>query len=142
MSIASDAKYQAQRFFDRVQPEPMSGCWLWTGAIAKNGYGRTSAGYAHRTAYELNVGPIPAGLDLDHKCRTRSCCNPEHLEPVTRSENLRRGDMARTGLSHRNARKTHCKRGHEFTSANTYTVHGTGARQCKQCHALRERGRL
>jgi len=71
-------------------------CIEWTGATAKNGYGRVYRnGHwtgAHRHAYELKVGPIPEGLDLDHLCSNRACINPGHLEPVTRQENLRRGD--------------------------------------------------
>ncbi len=79
--------------------EPNSGCWLWAGFIhPKNGYGsyrmngRTCG--AHRASYELHVGPIPDGYDLDHLCRVRSCVNPSHLEPVTRRENLDLEDSA------------------------------------------------
>lgn len=75
-------------------------CWLWLGAQNGKGYGRfTLSGRngwkrsAHRYAYELLVGPIAAGLDLDHLCRNRLCVNPEHLEPVTRRENLRRAGI-------------------------------------------------
>lgn len=71
-----------------------NGCWRFTGAIQPNGYGyfffEGRMRYAHRVAYQLHVGPIPAGHDLDHLCRVRDCCNPAHLEPVTRRENLRR----------------------------------------------------
>ena len=71
-----------------------SGCWLWTGKPAKNGYGVISVNntdrYAHRLSYELHIGPIPDGLTIDHLCMVRLCVNPEHLEPVTRSENTRR----------------------------------------------------
>lgn len=69
-------------------------CWLVPG---KPGYatiargGRNSTALAHRVAYELWFGPIPAGLDIDHLCRNRRCCNPAHLDAVTRSVNLRRG---------------------------------------------------
>ncbi len=83
------------RLFRRVERTD-SGCWLWTGAL-NGGYGRIhhSPGrvlYTHRAAYELLVGPVPEGMDLDHLCRNRACCNPDHLEPVTRRENLLRGD--------------------------------------------------
>lgn len=76
-----------------------AGCWLWVGTISDGGYG-TFRGLgkqqkAHRATYELLVGPVPAGLDLDHLCRVRRCVNPSHLEPVTRSENLRRGHMGK-----------------------------------------------
>ncbi len=74
------------------------GCWHWTGSRVHNGYGLFWIGgsnvRAHRAMYELMVGPIPAGLDLDHLCRVRHCVNPEHLEPVTRAENLRRAREA------------------------------------------------
>jgi len=69
------------------------GCWEWTAFIDKAGYARIGEGsnnvlYAHRVAHELYVGPIPPGLDVDHKCRNRSCVNPEHLHAVTRKQNL------------------------------------------------------
>lgn len=80
-------------------------CWVWLGQIAPvTGYGLTYTGFvprrkvgAHRAVFEAHRGPIPTGLDLDHLCRVRACVNPEHLEPVTRGENLRRGTQARRG---------------------------------------------
>ena len=85
---------------DRIQacsePEPNTGCWLWTAAL-KNGYGRITMmnpkrkTAAHRVSYEAFVGPIPEGLTLDHLCRVRCCVNPAHLEPVTMRENIMRG---------------------------------------------------
>jgi transcriptional regulator with XRE-family HTH domain len=76
-----------------------NGCWIWLGRINGFGYGEIKCGErrlkAHRVSYEHHVGPIPEGLDLDHLCRVRPCVNPEHLEPVTRSENVRRGHQAR-----------------------------------------------
>lgn len=72
-----------------------SGCWLWTKAVNKDGYGCISIGNkqrrAHRAAWEAWNGPIPEGMQLDHKCRVRHCVNPAHLEPVTNTENIRRG---------------------------------------------------
>ena len=69
-------------------------CWLWTGALAPNGYGVGWNGertrQAHRLVYELLVGPIPEGKHLDHLCCVRNCVNPDHLEPVTQAENNRR----------------------------------------------------
>jgi len=64
--------------------------WLWTGPIMANGYGKVKNVLAHRASYELHVGPIPEGLEIDHLCRVRNCINPEHLEPVTGAENMRR----------------------------------------------------
>ena len=82
-----------ERMWRFIVPEPMSGCWLWTGTRS-GGYGRIGAGgrtgvtlWAHRVVYEALRGPIPAGLTIDHLCRLRICVNPWHLEPVTRQEN-------------------------------------------------------
>jgi predicted transcriptional regulator len=87
------------KVIDKIQsryiPEPNSGCWIWMGNIKKNGYGSLTVGkknmYAHRLSYETYVGNIPDKMVLDHKCRTRCCCNPNHLEAVTQKENCRRG---------------------------------------------------
>ena len=73
-----------------------SGCWNWTGANKGNGYGNSWLNGknqpAHRVVYQIAIGNIKEGLDLDHLCRNRGCVNPAHLEPVTRSTNLKRGD--------------------------------------------------
>ena len=89
----------AARMAQRTSISP-TGCRLWAGAIGSTGYGRVRGpdgkmAYAHRVAYELANGSVPAGLCLDHLCRQRSCCNPDHLEPVTVAENNRRGDMTK-----------------------------------------------
>lgn len=84
-----------QLFWRKVAIQP-DGCWLWSGSTNGHGYGRLARSGklhgAHRFAYEHFIGPIPNGLDLDHLCRVRLCVNPSHLEPVTRGENLLRGD--------------------------------------------------
>jgi hypothetical protein len=76
-----------------------AGCWLWTGGLDQYGYGKVRiygrTRGVHRVAYELWVGPVPDGMQLDHRCRVRHCINPEHLEPVTVGENIRRGHTAR-----------------------------------------------
>lgn len=101
-----------ERFWDKVEPEPNTGCWLWTSTGVGQGYGggtdRNKKYYAHRRAYEALVGPIPPGLQIDHKCRVRICCNPDHLEPVTCRENLLRGQTFTARL----AARTHCDKGH------------------------------
>jgi hypothetical protein len=106
-------------------------CWPWLAYRSSNGYGRIDVGgridYAHRIAYELTHGDIPAGLHIDHLCRVRECVNPGHLEPVTALENTRRG-MAPTTIAARDGR---CRRGHEFTPENTLR-NGT-KRRCREC---------
>jgi hypothetical protein len=94
VTITTDA--QLRRFLRNVVIS--DGCWEWTGARTRGGYGYFWLGVAaypaHRVAYATVVGAIPAGLDLDHLCRVRHCVNPRHLEPVTRSENIRRAKAA------------------------------------------------
>ena len=122
-----------RRFMSRVE-KTEHGCWVWLGAKMRNGYGQLVVGgvhyAAHRYAYQELVGAIPAGLDLDHLCRNRACTNPDHLEPVTRSENPLRG-LKRT----HNLEKTHCPSGHEYSDENTY-VNGD-RRQCRACAKAR-----
>lgn len=102
-----------QRIEKLYIPEPMSGCFIWTGALFKSGYGKikliSSNGFkrAHVVMYELAFGKIPDGLEPDHKCRLRCCINPYHLEPVTHRINILRG----VGFGAVNAAKTECKRG-------------------------------
>ena len=120
-----------ERFWTRV--EFTDTCWLWTGKVCSWGYGmfgmpHATYVYAHRWAYEFCVEPIPAGLQVDHLCRVRLCIRPEHLEPVTRKENILRGQ----GACAVNARKTHCVRGHAFTLDNTY-YDTAGGRECRTC---------
>lgn len=114
-------------------------CWLWLGELIKRtGYGqvgREGRNYrAHRLSYELLIGPIPLGLELDHLCKVRHCVNPAHLEPVTGKVNKLRGDT----FNARNAAKTHCPKGHPYDEKNTY-MHPRGLRCCRQCANARMR---
>lgn len=109
-------------FWSHVDKDGPDGCWVWTGCVTTDGYGRYgNRGGTHRVSYELMVGPIARSMEIDHLCYNPPCVNPDHLEQVTREENTRR----------RAARKTHCVNGHEFTPENTYTS-GAG-RKCKTC---------
>lgn len=110
-------------------------CWEWCGTVDRDGYGEISLGRkregkarAHRAMYELEAGPVPDGMVLDHLCRNRGCVNPEHLEPVTNRENILRGE----GVAAVNARKTHCLREHPLSGANLW-VNRRGQRQCRTC---------
>ena len=124
--------------------EDASGCWLWTAGKLRGGYGAFGAPgggmrQAHRYSYEQLVGPIPAGLTIDHLCRVRACVNPAHMEPVTRRDNTMRGESAPAA----NARKTHCPRGHSYSGENLY-VSPRGERFCRTCvrmHAANHRAR-
>lgn len=124
---ASDAQH-LERLLSRVEPEPNSGCWLWTGAHdGRLGYGHTSVRGrrigTHRAIYEFLRGPIPQGLHLDHLCRVPACVNPDHLEPVTCRENLFRGQTP----SMVRFRANTCYKGHEMTTLPT------GRRLCRPC---------
>lgn len=118
--------------------EPNSGCRLYLGHLNPNGYGQIKiherCRQAHRVAYECFVGPIPDGLTLDHLCRNRACINERHLEPVPARVNTLRG----FGFPGVNARKTHCLRGHAYTTDNTLIMNN-GARRCRQCEPIRRR---
>lgn len=109
------------------------GCWRWLDSVSPNGYGRIGVEYAHRLAFEEFVGPIPDGMTIDHLCRVKTCCNPDHLEAVSLRENILRSE----GPSAINARLTRCQRGHEFTAENTY-IAPSGRRQCRACIRLRK----
>lgn len=128
------------KFLDYCVPEPNSGCWLWLRSRLPRGYGVFCADgrtyRAHRWSYERFIGPVPLGLVLDHKCRTPSCVNPEHLEAVTQRENILRG----TAPAARQARQTHCIHGHLLSSDNTY-LNPDGRRQCKACRRRIDRRR-
>lgn len=110
-------------------------CFNWIGCLTVNGYGRFNLNgvmiRAHRLSYEIYKGEIPKGLEIDHLCRNRKCVNPEHLEVVTKQENILRGEL---GLI--NKSKTHCKYGHEFNEKNTYK-RSHGARTCRECNRIR-----
>lgn len=124
-----------KRFWGKV--EKTKGCWIWKGGLSQ-GYGRLQIGsrkdgsrrkvLAHRIAYELMIGDIPKGKELDHLCRNRACVRPEHLEPVIKKINILRG----IGMGAQNAQKKFCKHGHEFTKDNTYFL--KRGRECKKCH--------
>jgi HNH endonuclease len=112
------------------------GCWPWLGYINGDGYGRVAwhrrSTQAHRVVYELLVGPIPEGLQIDHLCRVRHCVNPGHMEPVSQAENLRRGAGPWPAAAI-NRDKTHCPHGHAYDEVNTIR-RSDGSRRCRICN--------
>jgi len=107
-------------------------CWEWMGPQTVRGYGQVGIDakkvFVHRFVWESLVGPIPAGLQIDHLCRNIICCNPDHLEVVTLKENCRRGYSPAA----KHGRKTHCPQGHPYSGDNLY-VGPKGNRKCRQC---------
>lgn len=121
-----------RRFWVKVEIDE-AGCWLWTASLNRTGYGQFMdvdkvKRVAHRVAYAALIAPIPTGLQLDHLCRVRRCVNPGHVEPVTQTENLHRGET----FTARNAAVTHCPQGHPYAGDNLY-VPPKGGRYCRQC---------
>lgn len=116
---------------DQVIPEPNSGCWLCASNNNGFGYAQFKLGgrrvSAHRLSYELSIGRIPEGFEVDHRCRLTCCVNPDHLEAVTQFENKRRANRDRE----RDA-EYRCPNGHPRTPDNIYTK-PNGRRQCRQC---------
>ena len=124
------------RFWDKVEVVD-SGCWEWRGGLATNGYGRFNLGNgksapAHRITYNLFKGDIPEGLEPDHLCRNRKCVNPDHIEAVTRRENIMRGLLPATNRNLQLS-KTHCPQGHSYDEINTY-IDSRGYRHCRMCN--------
>jgi hypothetical protein len=117
-------------FWQRV--DKTADCWLWSGSYylshGKQRYGTFRGKRVHRIAYELLVGPIPPRLVIDHTCRNTLCVRPDHLEPVTNKINILRGNS----FSAINSSKTHCPRGHEYSSENT-RIRPHGYRGCRAC---------
>ncbi len=119
-------------------------CMEWNAAVRKDGYGvfsmvrkdgKRRMRAAHRVSYEMFVGPIPEYMDIDHLCRNRKCVRPQHLEAVSRLENLRRGQT----VVARQLAVTGCPKGHSYDEVNTYWY--GNKRECRECKRLRNKAR-
>jgi hypothetical protein len=133
-----------ERIWNKIIPEPNSGCWFWLGSLSGSsdlgGYGETwfnnAKAIIHRLMYEKFIGPIPDKMELDHKCRVRCCCNPMHVEPVTHRGNALRGNAGLNRIIECREALT-CDRGHPWTPENT--IANSGWRACKACRRARQR---
>lgn len=126
---------QQDRFWSKVARADI-GCWEWMASTdGRYGVMRVNKRLhkAHRVSYDFLVGPVPEGMELDHLCANTLCVRPDHLEPVTHSENLRRAPLR--------SERTHCHRGHEYTEENTYW-RTDGGRTCQTCRKESDRRRM
>lgn len=137
MGVARKAAPIVARFLPKFRHEDRgftTHCWIWTSSVRPNGYSqfrysKAKNGYGHIFAYEHFIGPVPPATTLDHLCRNRACVNPYHLEAVPHQTNVLRGE----GEAAKNARKTHCKRGHPLSGDNVYVNAKTKRRICRTC---------
>jgi len=135
----------AERFFSRVDVSAgLKGCWLWDKPTTTGygGFGKTSA---HRWLWTQLFGALPRGIHLDHLCRVRACVNPFHMEPVTHSENIRRGlngciailsgsiVRAREVANAKARAETHCRNGHAYDGTTIVKSTGLVTRFCREC---------
>lgn len=137
MSTVALSPQRLAAFWERV--DKGEGCWLWTGATNGQGRGVVKINrrreYVYRVAWELERGPIPEGFEIDHTCFTPLCLRVDHLRLLTRSENA---------TMQPRYFQTHCKRGHEFTDANTIWQNHPDrrpSRQCRECSRLHQAAR-
>lgn len=144
------------RFFERISPEPNSGCWLWLGQCDSKGYGRISLGGrhggntgAHRLSLKIAGVDVPDDMLVCHHCDVPSCVNPDHLFIGTQHDNLvdmvSKGRHVSNGEQLRgkrrngrvwNSEKTHCKHGHPLNGDNL-SIAANGWRRCRACWRMR-----
>lgn len=157
--IGIDLQNEVYERFINLLNIDSNGCWLYR-TPAKSGYANfgitKKKGYrAHRFSYEIHKGKIDPGLQIDHLCSVKNCCNPDHLEAVTAKENVHRawergdakplpreialknGRIGNAAAAQEKRDRTHCKRGHLFNEENT--IKRNGGRHCKQCQKIRNK---
>lgn len=132
------------RFWSKIDKRGPEECWEWTAALMGNGYALFRVSdhepkiMAHRYAYQDVVGPIPDGLTIDHLCKNRACCNPAHMEVVTRGENAIRGGGTKAAVAVRKAKADRaCPSGHPRTPEHARKG-PDGYWRCRTCRNIRE----
>ncbi len=153
LSSGHQARPAIERLLSKVDVAP-SGCWLYSGHLDPQGYGRITddngkTSSVHRMSYVHHSGPIPPGLQVDHECHNldiecvagprcvhRRCINPEHLRLATPRDNILRGRTVAAG----NRAKTRCRQGHEYTPENTRVL-PSGRRICRACQQIWSKSR-
>jgi hypothetical protein len=159
LGVIDKANAIYERFINLLTVD-RNGCWLYR-TPAKSGYAnfginKKLAVRAHRFSYQAHKGDIPAGMQIDHLCSVKNCCNPDHLEAVTPKENTRRawergeakkhppeialraGRIGNAAAVRKKLAQTRCKRGHEYSEENTIKL-PKGGRDCRRCQKLRAR---
>lgn len=118
-------------------------CHIFRGYKDKRGYGRVysreTTSLVHKYVWEQLNGPVPDGLELDHQCMVKSCCNPNHLRAVTHKVNST--ENVKGASWQINIMKTHCPQGHEYTPENTRVRHAKHGRECKTCARISKQAR-
>lgn len=131
-----------ERFHEKYFVHPVSGCWLWTASLSRTGYGQISEGpptyrtlKSHRVAYEHFVGLIPFDLVVDHMCNQPRCVNPEHLQLLTRRQNIMRSNHPLIVAQWLNQ----CPRGHDLSDPDNVYLRPKGGRMCQVCVRMRSK---
>lgn len=131
-------KRTIERFFRFVKKGAPGECWIWTGSKRGPLYGRFQINHKRYSAHKISlliVGVVvPKGLEIDHTCRNKICVNPDHLEPVTHAENMRRAPHSAIDLQRD---KTACPRGHSYDADGRTCP--DGSRACRACDRDRRR---
>ena len=136
-------KTTLDRFMEKVEIIPISGCWIWMGATDQHGYGCMTVNWKNVRAHRFSLSVL-GGVDLEtekldalHRCDTPSCVNPNHLFAGTAQVNV--DDMWSKGRNRNRPMQDFCKRGHELTGDNVYVWSSGKGRSCRQCNNERAR---
>jgi len=126
----SKARLMSEKWVNRYLD--VGDCWLYKGTVDVEGYTHIRSTTGHRAIYEHLVGPIPAGMTLDHACRVRHCLNPDHMRVMSIGDNMKSSPKYWATRSKRDWSATHCRNGHEWADGNQY-VAASGDRYCRAC---------